>query len=275
MDNILTTFANKVTNYKIDISETSTIFHIILPLFEILDWKLEMIENIIFEISTKTNQRIDIKFTSSNKNFLLEAKRFRKKLELKDFEQLTTYLNGDSKTDIGILTNGLDYWIADNRQSGGYEKKLMYKFSLETLSNCDIAILKNFQFPLDNLGKLVDEVKFQKMGKKLNHFNCESLIYTQISEKNTYLEKFKTFEQNDNNFTKFFTDKIILALKFLESKNHNLDTFYKEIGHPFSKTQPKNHPKLLKQFNIYLNKNSNSAIKQRQLKKIEEYLEKI
>jgi len=275
MTKYLIDFAKKTSNYqKIDISENSTVVHIILPLFEILDWKIGMIENIIFEVSTKTNQRIDIKFTSSNRNFLLEAKRFRKKLELKDFEQLTTYLNGDSKTDIGILTNGLEYWIADNRQSGGYEKKLIYKFSLESLSNCDISILKNFQFPLENLDKLVDEVKFQEMGRKLNHFNCEPLFLQQ--NHNNLLQKFKDFKkENGKTFASCLVHKVSLALEFLESRNHNLEKFYNRFNRVIAKETPKRTNEYLNKWDIYIITHSDTATKKKQIKKIEEYLEKI
>ena len=88
-----------------------------MPIFDKLGWELGMYNNIVFEESTQTNKRIDIIFKSENNSFLIEAKRIGVKLTDRDFEQLVNYLNSEG-INIGILTNGIDYWIADNSKTG-------------------------------------------------------------------------------------------------------------------------------------------------------------
>ena len=96
-------------------------------------------------------------------SFLLEAKRVGVELSVKDFEQLTGYLNSDRNTDIGILTNGIDYWVADNRKSGGLEDKKIYQFSLDEVTDCNLEILEYFCFPLDKIEKLPKKIELEKL----------------------------------------------------------------------------------------------------------------
>ncbi len=78
-----------------DLSETGTMFHLIMPFFKHFGWEIGMSENIIFEDTTVTNRRVDIKFSANGKIFFLEAKRVEVELSNRDFEQLTSYLNSD------------------------------------------------------------------------------------------------------------------------------------------------------------------------------------
>ena len=266
---------NKVVKHNL--SETGTIVHIILPIFDFLEWKIGVCENIIFEEKTETNRRVDIKFQTSKNSFLLEAKKLNKKLELKDFEQLTTYLNGDTKTDIGILTNGLDFWIADNRKKGGYSNKNIYKFSLNSFTNCDLKILRCFRFPLENLKNLEKIITHQNIEKEIYDLKCIPIQTKnrniKVNKKNILDDFYKIdISSFNNNFTKYFTQKVEIGLTILEMENKNIDDLFSKFGKLFRTEKPKYQNRYLNKYNIYIYLNTNTESKKLNLEKFEKYL---
>jgi predicted type IV restriction endonuclease len=273
-----------------NLSETGTIFHLILPVFDYLGWKSGMVNNILFEDITTTNKRIDIKFTSSENSFLLEAKKIDHSLSDKDFEQLTNYLNSDNKVDIGILTNGIDYWIANNKKDGLSNKKI-YQFSLNDFTSCDKEILETFKYPLSNLEDLNDLIIFQTHGKKLGKLNCENLhkseekrdlLELKSIEKNSiseinFLEKFDDLKESDfPNFSSFFQKKIYLAIKILEENEKDLNSFFEHLKSLFRKEKPNSKYafRFIEKYNRYLYLNTNISEKRKQLLKVDDYLKK-
>jgi len=265
-----------------NLSEIGTIFHLIIPLFNELGWNIGMVENIIFEDTTATKKRVDIKFTTENGSFFLEAKRVGVELSIKDFEQLTTYLNSDQNTDIGILTNGIDYWIADNTKNGLEDKKI-YHFSLDEVTDCNLEVLEIFKYPLSDLKNLTTLIDFQTNGKKLGKISCENL-HKSGKEKTSYSPK-KIEKQSDipslkvyleleefKPFSKFFQKKIEIAVDILEKNSQDLNQFFKSIGRPFMFEKPIRHHFVLNKYNIFVDTNTNTATKRGQLKNIEDYL---
>ena len=154
----------KINRIKKDISETQTIISTILPIFRYLGWDVFNENKVIFEDVTQTKKRVDITFYyENNVKLILEAKRLSHKLNLKDFEQLTAYLNSDDTADFGILTNGKDYWIADNNSKGLKDKKI-YDFNLFDITECDVKVLQMFFsynaiHKLSNLKRYIDYIR--------------------------------------------------------------------------------------------------------------------
>ena len=154
----------KINRIKKDISETQTIISTILPIFRYLGWDVFNENKVIFEDVTQTKKRVDITFYyENNVKLILEAKRLSHKLNLKDFEQLTAYLNSDDTADFGILTNGKDYWIADNNSKGLKDKKI-YDFNIFDITECDVKVLQMFFsynaiHKLSNLKRYIDYIR--------------------------------------------------------------------------------------------------------------------
>jgi len=261
------------------ISEMGTIFHFIMPLFESLDWKSGMTNSIIFEDTTSTKKRVDIKFLGENggNSFFLEAKKIGVELSNRDFEQLTTYLNSDDKTEIGILTNGIDYWIADNSVDGGLSNKKIYSFSIDNLSSCDLEILEYFRYPLKKFDKLRQKIELENLKKELEEDNCNTIIFN-VSNKKLDNLGFFSLEYSKEDFkthSEFFKKKIDLAIRTLNSNNHNLDKFFQEIGTPFSKEKPPRGAVFLQEWNIYITVHNNIKTREKLLNKIGDYMKSV
>jgi hypothetical protein len=154
----------KINSIKKDISENQTLISTILPLFKYLSWDIFDENQVIFEDVTSTKKRVDITFLfNRGARFIVEAKRLTHKLSIKDFEQLTLYINSDENVNYGILTNGVDYWIADNKKDG-LDNKNIYRFNIFELTECDLDILKIFftygaKHSLDNLNRYIEYIK--------------------------------------------------------------------------------------------------------------------
>jgi predicted type IV restriction endonuclease len=267
----------KIKENSQNLSEIGTIYHLIMPIFDNLGWK--NIENVVFEEATSTQKRVDLKFISNKNIFFLEAKKFGTKLTDKDFEQLTNYINSDVNCNFGILTNGHDYWIADNKKEGLDDKKI-HTFSIPYLTNCDLAILEFFKFPLEKLDDLNEFLDFQRAKIKFENFKCEKLF-----EENSEVEKvvevleiedfWKLKNEDFENFVKYFVKKVELAIEFLEKENRDLGKFFETFSGVFKREKPKYTYKFLGKYNIYLSTNSNTKNKENTLEKIESYLNEI
>ncbi|EJF07730.1 hypothetical protein ThvES_00002060 [Thiovulum sp. ES] len=161
----------KINRIEKDISENQTLISTILPLFQYLDWDIFDEERVLFEDTTSTKKRVDATFVGKDRQFIIEAKRFSRKLSMKDFEQLTVYINSDEAINFGLLTNGSEYWLADNKGEG-LENKLIYKFDVKDLSDCDLNILKKFlsfnaKYDIDDITKYIQYIEIgQSFGDK-------------------------------------------------------------------------------------------------------------
>ncbi len=168
----------KISKIKRDISENQTLISVILPVFKFLGWDVFNENRVIYEDMTSTKKRVDATFVfDDNSKFLLEAKRLSHKLIMKDFEQLTLYLNSDENANFGILTNGIDYWIADNKQDG-LDAKRIYAFNIFDMSECDLNILRLF-FSFDPQYKLKDVnryINYVKTGLDFGDKICEKVL---------------------------------------------------------------------------------------------------
>jgi hypothetical protein len=133
----------KINGIEREISENQTVISTILPLFQYLGWDIFDENSVIFEDTTATKKRVDITFIDGETTFFIEAKRLTHKLSMKDFEQLTLYINSDETINFGILTNGVDYWVADNRKEG-LEGKKIFEFNIFDLTDCDLTVLRKF-----------------------------------------------------------------------------------------------------------------------------------
>jgi predicted type IV restriction endonuclease len=286
------------------LSEIGTIFHLVLPLFKYLDWDVGMSENIIFEETTSTKKRVDIKFTVDKKVFFLEAKRVSLELTNRDFEQLASYLNSDTQADIGILTNGMDYWIADNSIKGGLEEKRIYRFSIDKISDCDLEILEYFRYPLQRLEQLPKKVKLEKLKLELDEKSCSPIQMDKLEKKEQKLKKQEKFDlegdtnqgelelkekvhqsidfftlqyskENFRSYTEFFRKKVELAIDFLVQNGQNIDLFFDKFRGVFKREEPKKglNFKFLEEWNIYFYLNTSSKEKEKQLEKITKYLQ--
>jgi|GEM_PF-1792860 len=168
----------KINGIKKDISENQTLISTILPLFRYLGWDIFDENQVIFEDVTSTKKRVDITFLfDRGDRFIIEAKRLTHKLSIKDFEQLTLYINSDESVNYGILTNGIDYWIADNQQDG-LEHKKIYRFNIFELSECDLDILKIFfsygaRHHLENLNRYIEYIE---TGLEFGDKRCDKIL---------------------------------------------------------------------------------------------------
>ncbi len=275
-------FIESLLKSPINISENGTIYHLIMPIFDKLGWKLGMYNNIVFEESTQTNKRIDIRFKSENNSFLIEAKRIGVQLTDRDFEQLVNYLNLDG-INIGILTNGIDYWIADNNKKGLNDKKI-YSFSLKSFSNCDEIILEYFKYPLLNFENLKIELDFIRLSLKLKRLECKNLFAEtdQIEIKtdnkieilkSNILENFDNLNANNfSNYKKFYQAKVEMALEILQKYNQDIEKIFEKYSVIFYKEEPNLSSVYLYKFNIYLYTNTSSKNKDLRINQIRKYL---
>ena len=208
----------KINRIKKDISETQTIISTILPILKYLGWDIFNENRVIFEDVTTTKKRVDITLVFENgSKFIIEAKRLSHKLSIKDFEQLTLYLNSSESINFGILTNGIDYWIADNKRDG-LENKKIYSFNIFELTECDLSILKLFfsfspSYGLKDLHRYIEYIQMgidfgdKKCEKILNISNFEADIEIQpksskelISETNLKKPQFETKQPKFEDF---------------------------------------------------------------------------
>jgi hypothetical protein len=161
----------KINKINGDISENQTLISTILPLFQVLDWDIFNEERVLFEDTTSTKKRVDATFVGRDRRFIIEAKRFSRRLSMKDFEQLTVYINSDESINFGLLTNGWEYWLADNKGEG-LENKLIYKFNVKELTDCDLNLLKKFlsysaRFNIEDITKYIEYIAIgQSFGDK-------------------------------------------------------------------------------------------------------------
>jgi len=168
----------KINRIKKDISENQTLISTILPVFRYLGWDIFNENRVIFEDVTSTKKRVDLTFVFEDETkFIIEAKRLSHKLSIKDFEQLTVYLNSDDTVNFGILTNGTDYLIADNKGEGLDGKKI-YNFNIFDITECDIQILKLFfsfkaSYKFRDLKKYI---RYIQMGVEFGDKKCEKVL---------------------------------------------------------------------------------------------------
>jgi predicted type IV restriction endonuclease len=271
----------KISQNSENLSETGTIFHTILPLFDSLGWKFGMSENIVFEESTQTQKRIDVKFVSDENLFFLEAKKWNQKLSEKDFEQLTNYINSDKNCNFGILTNGNEYWIADNQKTG-LENKRIYKFLISEITNCDLEILKFFTFPLQKLESLTRFVNFQNDKKEFENLECKKVFETNeiptssVNEIQTPSKiDISTFDNlNPKNFkTKadFFVKKVEIAIQIFEENKKDLSEFFKKCK-IFKVEKPIRNPRFFEKYKIYISTNTSTKEKEKLLEKLRSFI---
>jgi hypothetical protein len=186
----------KVNRIKKDISENQTLISTILPILRYLDWDIFNENRVIFEDVTTTKKRVDITLVfEDNTKFIIEAKRLSHKLSVKDFEQLTLYINSDDSVNFGILTNGIDYWIADNKGEG-LENKKIYGFNIFEMTECDLSILKLFfsfhaPYKLKDLGRYINYIQ---TGIDFGDKECEKVLDISNFEATKEL-KFKSSEE--------------------------------------------------------------------------------
>ena len=168
----------KISRIKRDISENQTLISTILPIFRYLGWDVFNENRVIFEDMTATKKRVDATFVfEDNSKFLVEVKRLSHRLAMKDFEQLTIYLNSDDNANFGILTNGIDYWIADNKQDG-LEAKRVHVCNIFEMTECDLNILRLF-FSFDPPYKLKDMnryINYIRTGLDFGDKRCEKVL---------------------------------------------------------------------------------------------------
>lgn len=206
----------KINKIKKDISENQTLISTILPIFKYLGWDIFNENRVIFEDVTSTKKRVDLTLVfEDNSKFIVEAKRLSHKLSIKDFEQLTAYINSDESINFGILTNGIDYWIADNKGSGLDEKKI-YGFSIFDITECDLNILKLFfsfhpSYKLEDMNRYIDYIN---IGQYFSQNNCEKVLEIQNFE----VEK----ELDIKKFEEIQVEKSIKKPKFDNEKITNL-----------------------------------------------------
>ena len=168
----------KINRIKRDISENQTLISTILPVFRYLGWDIFNENRVIFEDVTSTKKRVDLTFVFDNESkFIIEAKRLSHKLSIKDFEQLTVYLNSDDTVNFGILTNGTDYIIADNKGEG-LDGKRIYGFNIFDITECDIQILKlffSFKAPY-KFKDLKKYIRYIQMGVEFGDKKCDKVL---------------------------------------------------------------------------------------------------
>jgi hypothetical protein len=102
---------------------------------------------------------------------------------MKDFEQLTLYINSDDNINFGLLTNGSDYWLADNRKEG-LEKKKIHELNLFQLTDCDLNILKKFfffasRYSLEDINRYIEYIN---MGIQFGDKECRKVLETSSFE---------------------------------------------------------------------------------------------
>jgi hypothetical protein len=168
----------KINGIKRDVSENQTLISTILPLFRYLGWDIFDENRVIFEDVTSTKKRVDVTFVfSRGDRFIIEAKRLTHKLSIKDFEQLTLYINSDEDVNYGILTNGIDYWIADNHKDG-LENKNIYRFNIFELTECDLDILKIFfsYGARHNLRNINRYIEYVETGLEFGDKKCSKIL---------------------------------------------------------------------------------------------------
>jgi hypothetical protein len=175
----------KINKIEKDISENQTLISTILPLFQYLDWDIFDEERVVFEDTTSTKKRVDATFIGKDRKFIIEAKRFSRKLSMKDFEQLTVYINSDETINFGLLTNGYEYWLADNKREG-LENKLIYKFDVKDLTECDLNILKKFlsydaKYEIEDITKYIQYIE---MGQAFGDKECLKIFSVPQEEEN-------------------------------------------------------------------------------------------
>jgi len=211
----------KINRIKKDISENQTLISTILPVFKYLNWDIFNENRVIFEDVTSTKKRVDLTFVfADDSKFIIEAKRLSHKLSIKDFEQLTVYLNSDDSVDFGILTNGIDYWIADNK-GRGLDGKKIYGFNIFDITECDINILKLFfsfipSYKLEDLNRYINYIKTGvDFGDKtcmkvleLKNFEVDKQIEPKISIERTIKPKTVKEIQIETNIAKPKFDKL-------------------------------------------------------------------
>lgn len=251
-------------------SELGTLFHLVIPLFDNLGWKIGMVENMVFEDKTKTNRRIDIKFRANSKSFLLEAKRSDKKLDYKDLEQLATYLNSDEKTDIGILTNGIEYWIVDNLQNG-LENKVIYNFSIQTISQCDLEVLEYFRFPLNRFEKLRKKIEVVEGQLLLEEIECNPIL--DIPEKSHLIDwdNFSKLDAPRGRGAEIFFQKVELFLSEMDKRGVDLENLYRNFHQVFEFDKTKYPHKTSQKFGVDINTNFSNKEKERLLEKMAKF----
>ena len=265
------TIKDILQNSQQELSEVGTIFHLILPLFNELGWKLGMVENLIFEDKTVTNKRVDIRFESSSSGFLLEAKRVGKSLDIKGFEQLIAYLNIDNKINFGILTNGVEYWIADNSKIG-LENKIIYKFSIDKISQCDLEILNYFQFPLGRIDKLSKKIEVTQWQLELEERECSTIFKHQVTKQDKW-SNFENLEQvQGKSFAEVFVEKVEYFLTQMEQDKKSLETVFKTFPQIFSFQKPNLKGVKSEKFNIWIKTHSSTKEKRRLLNKLKTYI---
>ncbi len=231
----------KVNRITKEISESQTIISVILPILKYLGWDIFNENRVIFEDVTTTRKRVDITLIfQNNSKFLIEAKRLSHKLSMKDFEQLTLYLNSDNSVNFGILTNGIDYWIADNKIEG-LENKKIYSFNIFDITECDLNILKLFfSFnPSYNLKDLNRYINYIQMGIDFGDKKCEKVLNISNFEIDLELEPKTSKELIDTsslkkpNFNKHKSSfETFLENQKKESKNSNQDEVRQETSSP-------------------------------------------
>jgi len=201
----------KINRIKKDISENQTLISTILPVFRYLGWDIFNENRVIFEDVTSTKKRVDLTFVfEDDTKFIIEAKRLSHKLSIKDFEQLTVYLNSDDTVNFGILTNGTDYLIADNKGEG-LDGKRIYSFNIFEITECDIQILRLF-FSFRSSYKFKDlkkYIKYIQMGVEFGDKKCEKVLEIADFEiDKEVLPKSMTELQVEKNITKPNFNKI-------------------------------------------------------------------
>jgi predicted type IV restriction endonuclease len=186
----------KINRIKRDISENQTLISTILPVLRYLGWDIFNENRVLFEDVTTTKKRVDITLIFENGDkFIIEAKRLSHKLSIKDFEQLTSYINSDDSVNFGILTNGIDYWIADNKASG-LENKKIYGFNLFDMTECDLNVLRLF-FSFNTPHKMRDlnrYIEYIKTGIDFGDKKCEKVLDISNFEAEKEI-KFQTSEE--------------------------------------------------------------------------------
>jgi predicted RNA-binding protein with RPS1 domain len=238
----------KINRIQKDISETQTIISTILPIFRYLGWDVFNENKVIFEDVTQTKKRVDITFLyDNNTKLIVEAKRLSHKLNLKDFEQLTAYLNSDDTADYGVLTNGKDYWIADNNSKGLNDKKI-YEFNIFDITECDVNILQKFfsYNAIHELSILKKYIDYIKMGLEFGDKQCVKILDIQNFDEVEIESKTSQELQKKQNSTKPKFTSSNQELSLLEPPKSELkkQSFNDFTETEISKSECKNEEKI-------------------------------